>query len=113
MHELSIALDLLDAAAHAAKQHGAVHAVHVRIGRLSGVVSEALSSAWEVARVGSPLEDAVLEIEEVDGAAYCPACAAEQRIVSPQWLRCSRCGSAVAEIIRGRELELVALEVES
>lgn len=113
MHELSIAVSLVEvAAAEAAKHAGNVVAVHVQVGRLSGVVDEALATAWQAARVGSPLERANLVIEDVPAAAYCPACASDQDVVSPQWLRCARCGAPVAEIVRGRELDLIALEVE-
>jgi hydrogenase nickel incorporation protein HypA/HybF len=114
MHELSIALSLLDvAAAEAAKQDGGVTAIHVRVGALSGVVREALSAAWEMVRIATPLEQADLMVEEIPIVAYCRPCESEQNVVSPQWLRCSRCGGAEIEILRGRELELIALEVET
>ena len=56
MHELSIALALVEMAAEEAERHGArVVAVHLRLGPLSGVVKEALLSpmSW---RAGTPLE---------------------------------------------------------
>ncbi len=113
MHELSIAMSLLEVAAEEAAKHcGNVVAVHVQVGRLSGVVNEALALAWDAARMGTALERAELVIEEVPVAAYCPVCASDQDVVSPQWLRCVRCGAAVGQIVRGRELDLVALEVE-
>jgi hydrogenase nickel incorporation protein HypA/HybF len=113
MHELSIALSILDLAAEeAGRQGGRVAAVHLRLGRLSGVVPDALRSAYELAREGSSLADAELVIEEVPLAAYCPACAAECAPPSPWELRCPDCGAPTPEVVRGRELEVVALEVE-
>jgi len=45
--------------------------------------------------------------------AYCPACAAERALPSVQELCCPVCGSPTPQIVRGRELEVVALEIES
>jgi hydrogenase nickel incorporation protein HypA/HybF len=114
MHELSIALSILDVAAETAGRHGGarVAAIHLRLGALSGVVKEALLSAYELAREGSALPDAALVIEEVPLVAYCPACAAE-RTVSAQQLCCPACGAPTPEVVRGRELEVVALEIEA
>jgi hydrogenase nickel incorporation protein HypA/HybF len=113
MHELSIALGIVEAAEEAAgRERGRPVAVHLRLGPLSGVAREALLSAWELAREGTPLDGAALEIEDVPVAAYCPACAAER---APPWpeLRCPDCGGPTPEVLRGRELEVFALEVES
>ena len=57
MHELSIALSIVEMAAQEAQRQCAseVLAVHLRIGALSGVVPEALESAYELARENSPL----------------------------------------------------------
>ena len=45
--------------------------------------------------------------------AYCPGCAGERTLASPQELSCPVCGTPTPEIVRGRELEVVALEVET
>lgn len=115
MHELSIALSILDVAAEEAERAGGgrVAAIHLRLGPLSGVVKEALLSAYELAREGSDMAATELVIEEMPLVGYCPACAAPQTLRSPQQLCCPTCGSATAEILSGRELEVRALEVES
>jgi hydrogenase nickel incorporation protein HypA/HybF len=113
MHELSIALSILDLAAEeAGRRGGRVVAVHLKLGPLSGVVGEALRSAYDLAREGTPLAGAELVIDEVPVAAWCPACAAERVVVFPE-LCCPTCGAATPEVVRGRELEVVALEIES
>jgi hydrogenase nickel incorporation protein HypA/HybF len=112
MHELSIALSIVEIAANEALQHnGDAVAVHVRLGALSGVVAESLRSAWELARGNSPLQRADLVIEEIPVVAYCPACDAEHGVVSLQQFCCSHCGAPVTNVLRGRELEVVALEL--
>jgi hydrogenase nickel incorporation protein HypA/HybF len=114
MHELPVALSILDVALEEAERHGSarVAAIHLRLGPLSGVVKAALLSAYELAREGSPLAGARLLVEEVQVMAYCPTCAAERRVVSIQELCCSACATPTPEVVRGRELEIVALELE-
>jgi hydrogenase nickel incorporation protein HypA/HybF len=115
MHELSIALSILDLAAEEAERQGGgcVAAIHLRLGPLSGVVKEALRSAYDLAREGTVLEKAELVIEDVGLMAYCPACAAQRVPPSAQQLYCPVCGTPTPEIVRGRELEVIALEIEA
>ena len=115
MHELSIALSILDLATEEAECRGGarVLAVHLKLGSLSGVYPNALRSAFEMAREGHLLPDAELVIVEVPVAVYCPACAAEHAIATFPELRCPVCGTATPQIVRGRELEVVALEIET
>jgi hydrogenase nickel incorporation protein HypA/HybF len=114
MHELSIALSILDAAEEEGRRHeGRVAAILLRLGPLSGVVKEALLSAFELARDGTPLAQAELRIEEMPLVGRCPACAADRPLVSVQRLCCPVCGAPTAEIVGGRELEVYALEIES
>ncbi len=114
MHELSIALSILDIATEEAScRAGRVVAVHLRLGPLSGVVKEALVFAYDLAREGTPLAQARLVIQEVPLVAHCPACAADQALASVQELCCPRCGGPTAQVVSGRELEVVALEMET
>jgi hydrogenase nickel incorporation protein HypA/HybF len=41
----------------------------------------------------------------------CPRCEQDRVLPSTQSFRCPACGTPTPEIVRGRELELVALEV--
>ena len=113
MHELSIALRLLDLVAEEADRRGIrVAAVHLRLGPLSGVVRDALVSAFELAREGTPQEKANLVIEEVPVVVSCPRCAGPRTPESAWVLRCPTCGTPTPEILSGRELDLVALEID-
>jgi hydrogenase nickel incorporation protein HypA/HybF len=112
VHELSIALGILDVAGEEAERHGGrVTAIHLRLGPLSGVVREALVFSYDLAREGTPLADAELVVEEVPVVAYCPACVREVTPPSVQDLCCPDCGAPTPELIRGGELEVVALEI--
>jgi hydrogenase nickel incorporation protein HypA/HybF len=114
MHELSIALSILDLAAEEAERHGGGHvaAVHLKLGALSGVVKDALVSAFGLASEGTPLAGADLVVEEVPAVAYCPACAAEHSLAPVPELICPSCGAPTPDIVHGRELEVVALEID-
>jgi hydrogenase nickel incorporation protein HypA/HybF len=114
MHELSIAMSLLDLAAEEAGRHGdvLVRTIHVKLGPLSGVVSSALLSAYELARVGGTLEAAELIIQEVPVLVNCPVCETARPAVSVYEIRCAECGTPAAEVVSGREIELVALEIQ-
>jgi hydrogenase nickel incorporation protein HypA/HybF len=114
MHELSIALSILDLAAEEAQRRGGVqvHGIHLRLGPLAGVVKEALHGAYEVAREGSPLAQAQLVIEETPLLAHCPTCRTTRAVVSVQMLCCTECGTPAGQLVSGRELEVVALEIQ-
>ena len=113
MHELSIALSLVDAVCEQLPRLGEqarVRAVHVRIGTLSGVVPEALAFSFDVAAAGSPIEGARLKIRSVAIQAWCEACGDERQIAGPS-LHCPVCDAPTPRILAGRELELTAVEV--
>ena len=116
MHELSIALSLLDLAAEESERLGegraGSRALHVKLGPLSGVVKQALLSAYGLAREQGPFSDVDLMIEETPLLAHCPACNATRAVVSEQELLCRECGTPTAEVVSGRELDLVALEFQ-
>ncbi len=114
MHELSIALSITEMAAEEAERNGGgrVVAVHLRLGPLSGVVKEALLSAYELAREGSAVETSRLVIEEVPLRIFCSTCDSE-RGASIQEMCCSVCGTPPSRVVSGREMEVVALEIES
>ena len=81
------------------------------IGPLSGVVAPALLFAYDAATEGTRLAGSVLEIEEVAPAVFCPRCDAERELPGIQRLRCPVCRSPEAKVVRGRELEVLSVEV--
>ncbi len=114
MHELSIAISLVDLAAEHARQHGGVrlNALHLKLGPLSGVVRDALLFSYDVACNGTTLEGSQLVIEDVPVIVHCQHCEAERELESIQHLCCPVCGKLTPEVVQGRELELVAMEIE-
>lgn len=114
MHELSIALRILEIAAETAAQNGdaRILSIRLKLGELSGVDADALRFSFEVARGGTPQEHTELLIEDVPVRAFCPVCARESAVESIQCLCCSRCGAPVRVVLSGRELEVVAVEIQ-
>jgi hydrogenase nickel incorporation protein HypA/HybF len=116
MHELSIAMSMLDVVEEEMQRHPGAHleAIHVRIGELSGVVKDSLLGAYELAREQTPFATARLIFEDVPIAVFCPRCQAERAVHSIQHFSCVECETPIpaSEIRRGRELELAALELE-
>lgn len=113
MHELSIALCLIEGVLAEAEKQGGVHveAVRVKVGVLSGVDKDALEFSYGVACEETPLEGTRLVIEESPAIIYCPACDAERILPSIQRLCCPECQTPARDIRGGRELEIIALEV--
>jgi hydrogenase nickel incorporation protein HypA/HybF len=70
MHELSIALSLIDAVCDELPRLGhnvSIRSVRIRVGPHSGVAAEALAFAFDVAAADSPIAGARLEIEAAPG----------------------------------------------
>jgi len=112
MHELSIAMSIVELAQEEAQQRGArIDAVHLKLGALSGVVKEALLSCYEMACDGTPLQGSRLVIEEVPVVVFCPSCKIDRPLDTLQSFCCSACGTPSSEIKQGKELEVVALEI--
>ena|SRR5215510_11844880 len=91
MHELSIALSIVELAAEEAERRGAarIDAVRLRLGELSGAPPESLLFSYDLACEGAPLEGFSLVIEEVPVMVYCSACRIETN--PPSIPRVARC----------------------
>jgi hydrogenase nickel incorporation protein HypA/HybF len=113
MHELSIALAIVDAAVEECERRPGVRItqVHLKLGQLSGVVKSALLASYEMAAYSSCVAGSQLVIEEVAVTAFCPACQEVRPVVSPSQICCSDCGTPTPQIVAGRELEVVAMEI--
>jgi hydrogenase nickel incorporation protein HypA/HybF len=113
MHELSIAMSIIEGASQEAISRGGarVHAVHLKLGPLSGVVKDALMFSYELACEGTLLEGSQLVIEEVPVVVYCPICDTEKTLDSIQRFCCPSCGTLTPDVVSGKQLELVAIEI--
>ncbi len=112
MHELSIAMQIVESVTEAVRDQGdaRVLGVNLRVGAMSGVIPDALRFAWDQAISGSRVEGAALHIEEVSAAVWCPACEAEVEIPGFR-MKCPVCGGPTPRLVRGKELDLLSLEL--
>jgi len=115
MHELSIAMSIIDIAAEESENRSgaSIKTIYLRLGPLAGVVKQALVSAFDLAREDSPFAKSELVIEDVPLVVHCSVCEAERTFPVFQDLCCPECGTPCGNIISGRELEIVAMEIES
>lgn len=113
MHELSIALSIIEGVEEELNRHpeARVAAVYLRLGPLSGVVKDALLFSYDLACEDTRLEGSKLEIEETPVVLFCANCGQERLAVSLQRLSCAICDTPSADIRSGSELEVFALEL--
>jgi hydrogenase nickel incorporation protein HypA/HybF len=113
MHEVSIAVAVCEEVTQRAASENAKRIVSVRLraGEMTGIVSDALRFAWEVVTEGTIAAGSSLEIERIAVLIKCRTCESVQAPVAVNALVCSQCGSPAAEIVRGRELEVTAMEI--
>ena len=113
MHELSIAMSIVETAQEEAERRGVqVTAVHLRLGALSGVVKDALCFSYEMACQDTPLAGSHLIVEDLPVIVFCPLCKAKRTLSTVQCFECPECGTQTGDIVQGKELEVFALEVE-
>jgi hydrogenase nickel incorporation protein HypA/HybF len=110
MHELSIAQAIVDVAVRHAGD-ARVQRVYVRVGHLRQVVPSALEFAFELCAHGTPVEGAVLELEQVPVGVRCRGCGAHSAQEGFP-LACGSCGGLDVEVVQGEELQVESLELE-
>lgn len=123
MHEYSIAFDVWESVAAAAREHGggSVRSIRLEVGVLNLMEDEQLSF-WVAALAeqdGSPGVE--LEIVHVPARVKCRCCGTEGEGRVPEGtlpysfvgaVRCAECGSGEVDIVGGRDLKVVTAEIE-
>jgi hydrogenase nickel incorporation protein HypA/HybF len=113
MHEVSIALSLLDIIEKKCREEGCqtVESVKVRVGKASGVQPEAFSFAFEAVKNETLARNARFLIDLIPLGGTCRACGNRFETEEPYILECPSCGSPSLQITQGYELEIVEMEV--
>jgi len=110
LHELSIALALLEQVTAHAPAHGAVRRVRVRAGAMQAIEPDALQLAWEAATVHGPCHGAKLQLELLPWRLHCHDCG--RGWTSHQPMDPCDCGSEQVTATGADDLLLMSLEVE-
>lgn len=112
MHEMGIAQNILEIVQQAVpeEQSAAVKRIRIRAGQLSGVVPESLHFCFSVIVAETKMKDADLEIEQVPTLARCRDCMHQFQMEDLAFI-CPSCQSTNLELISGKELEVVDIEL--
>lgn len=110
MHELSIAMSIIDLATTQAIQHAAdsIEEIELDIGCLSGIEMDSFDFAWRQAVKRTILESAMRKVNRIEGKGRCMECGT----VFPMeqvYDSCPECKSPFSEILSGKELKLRSL----
>jgi hydrogenase nickel incorporation protein HypA/HybF len=113
MHELTIARSLIDLSCKHAREQGAsrVTRIHIRLGSMS-VVLRSLYSCFGPASRGTLCEGALLDIDEVPLSVHCRRCNATRHPAGRFNFRCPDCGAPTPDILTGRELQLIGIDLD-
>ena len=111
MHEYSIVQALMERVnAEAQARHAtAVHRLSIRIGELSGVEVELLTTAYETFRERTICAGAELDVQMVAARWECPACG--RAMSRGELLSCPSC-AVPARLAQGDEIMLDRIELE-
>lgn len=113
MHELSIAKSIIQIIEKSFKSdfNKKITKVHLNIGRLSGIETDALAFGFSIIRKDTLLADAELEINLIDGVAKCKKCGTTFELNS-YGMPCPTCEEYSLDIIQGKEMKVTQISVE-
>jgi hydrogenase nickel incorporation protein HypA/HybF len=109
VHELGITRNIVAIVGEAAAGRK-VCRVTLEIGKLSGVLAEAIAFCFDVVAQGTELAGATLDILEIEGRARCLSCDAEFTATT-LYTRCV-CGSRRILLVSGEELKVKSMQLE-
>ena len=112
MHELSVAMGVVDVAEKAARDANArvIEKIELEIGELAGIEKEAFEYAWPVAVHGTLLQESERLIRSTPGQAICLDCG-KKYTLHQIYDFCPHCDSYNKDIIKGKELKVLSIEV--
>ncbi len=108
MHELSITQSVVSAVT-ARMRDAPVRRIRLEVGQLSGLVPDSVRFCFEMVAAGTTCEGAALEIDEPPGRARCRSCGVT--FETGEVLPLCSCGSADVEVLGGRELRILEVEI--
>jgi hydrogenase nickel incorporation protein HypA/HybF len=110
MHELSLALEVIDLVQREADKHGvsAIREIEIEVGDLSGVEAEPFQSALEMMVRDTILENATILLNRSPGNGHCSACDLDfimrQRLDS-----CPECQCFPSKVWGGDEFRVISI----
>ena len=113
MHELSIAMNIMNIATDALKNENlqVIKEIEIDVGTQSGVVIDSLRFAFEMTVKDTVNKNVRLTINEIQAKAKCRHCE-EVFIIEDFFSPCPKCGSFESGIIQGKELKVKSLYLD-
>jgi hydrogenase nickel incorporation protein HypA/HybF len=113
MHEMSLAEGVLQIIEDAAKDQNfsRVKTVWLEIGLLAGVEVEAMRFCFDAVTRDTIAQDAVLEIVQPPGLAWCLQCSCAVQ-VQALYDTCPKCGGYQLQVTGGNDMRVKELDVE-
>jgi len=110
MHEMSIAVDMIQQIERIAAEHGVsrIERIELEVGVLRLIVPEALQDAFAAVAADTVAEGAELNMVETPARARCGACGAEYPVQVEDYL-CPQCGQAAGQILAGNDIIIKSL----
>ena len=115
MHEVSIALGMIEELKRIARENNAqkVTCVKLKIGKMSGIVTDSLIFAFDAVKLEHPiLSSATISIEEVPLVYECTQCLKTFETDSLAFPSCPFCGLYSLKLISGEEQNIENVELE-
>lgn len=113
MHELSIAIEIIETSVNVALQNKGkiIKEIEIDIGDVSGVDREALAMALESAKMNTIAENANIVINQVPAIAICNNCNKQINLTEYEFF-CRFCYSVDINVISGKELKIKHIIIE-
>ncbi len=115
MHEVSIAFGMIDEVTRIARENNAkkVTSVNLKIGKMSGIVTDSLKFAFDAIKLEHPLLiDSEILIEEIPLIYECKNCKNSFQTDEIYFPACPECKSYSLKLLSGEEMNIEKLEVE-
>lgn len=113
MHEMSIAINVVEIAEETARKENAkkINEITLELGVLSGVIPDALEFCFESACKGTMAEGAKLDLIQLPANAFCEKC--QFPFQSNEMVaNCPQCNELIINVQGGRELRVKSINVD-
>ena len=113
MHEMSVAMNIIDVATSSAlaEEAATIDEIEIEVGELSGIMIESLEFCLDAAIRQTMADGAKVSITRVKGRGICEHCRAEVRLDSLH-TPCPQCGEYGIRITGGSDIRLLSLVVD-
>ncbi|OQY00563.1 MAG: hydrogenase maturation nickel metallochaperone HypA [Desulfobacteraceae bacterium 4572_130] len=114
MHEMGVAMQMVEIALSSIPKNinnPRIKKINLKIGELTAIVEDSFKFCFKIITEDTPLKNAKLIIESVPVKAQCQNCNHTWDVKNSVFT-CPGCEKGTVDLISGRELEILSLEIE-